>query len=167
MPVSCLDEFIAGGGRFLAAGGLATLSLATLLEGSQGLRISRLSLPFLMGAAFTDDRRTAMALGFAFYLTGGFVFAALYWLVFAVLGTGTWWLGALLGIGHGLFLLAVIMPILPLIHPRMAAEHDGPSRAHGLEPPGFLGLNYGYATPVTTLMAQAIYGAILGGLFPG
>jgi hypothetical protein len=34
-----------------------------------------------------------------------------------------------------------------------------------LEPPGFMALNYGYATPVTTLAAHALYGAVLGG-FP-
>jgi len=27
--------------------------------------------------------------------------------------------------------------------------------------PGFLGLNYGHRTPLTTLFAQAVYGAVL------
>jgi hypothetical protein len=156
-----------GTAHFVVAAGLATTALATLLEGAQGLRISRLSLPFLVGTAFSDDRRRAMAIGFAFYLVGGFLFAGLYWLVFAVTGLAGWWEGALLGLFHGLFLLVAVMPVLPFIHPRMAAEHDGPKGVRGIEPPGFLGLNYGYATPVSTLVAQAIYGAILGGLFPG
>jgi hypothetical protein len=34
-----------------------------------------------------------------------------------------------------------------------------------LEPPGFLALNYGSRTPLTTLAGQALYGAVLGG-FP-
>jgi hypothetical protein len=46
----------------------------------------------------------------------------------------------------------------------MASEYDGPRTKHVLEPPGFLGLNYGYATPLTTLLAQAVYGTTLGGL---
>ena len=33
-----------------------------------------------------------------------------------------------------------------------------------LEPPGFMGLNYGHRTPLTTLAGQAMYGAVLGGL---
>lgn len=163
----CLDPLIARAGPFLVAAGLATMALATLLEGSQGLRISRLSLPFLVGTIFTPNRRRAMAVGFVLYLAGGFLFAGLYWLVFRVIGGASWWLGGLLGLGHGLFLLTAVMPVLPFIHPRMAAEHDGPCGAHGVEPPGFLGLNYGYPTPATTLVAQVIYGAILGGLFPG
>jgi hypothetical protein len=32
-----------------------------------------------------------------------------------------------------------------------------------LEPPGFLAMNYGYGTPVTTLLGQIVYGATLGG----
>lgn len=158
---------VEGSGHFVVAAGLATAALATLLEGAQGLRISRLSLPFLVGTAFSPERRPAMAWGFVFYLIGGFLFAGLYWLAFRVTGWSGWWQGALLGLFHGLFLLVAVMPVLPFIHPRMAAEHDGPLGVQGIEPPGFLGLNYGYATPLSTLVAQAIYGAILGGLYPG
>ena len=32
-----------------------------------------------------------------------------------------------------------------------------------LEPPGFMGLNYGRGTPLTTLLGQILYGATLGG----
>jgi hypothetical protein len=57
------------------------------------------------------------------------------------------------------------MPLLPFIHPRMASEYDGATRIKQLEPPGFMGLNYGYRTPATALAGQALYGAVLGG-FP-
>ena len=46
----------------------------------------------------------------------------------------------------------------------MASEHDGASARRQLEPPGFMGLNYGQRTPLTTLLGQAVYGAVLGGL---
>ncbi|MGE5503818.1 MAG: hypothetical protein ACM31L_05290 [Actinomycetota bacterium] len=153
--------------HFAVAGGLATLALSTLLEGSQGLRLSRLSLPFLVGTAFSDDRRRAMAMGFVFYLAGGFVFAAAYWLAFAATGRHGWLEGAVLGAVHGAFLLVAVTPLLPFVHPRMASEHDGPATAHGIEPPGFMALNYGAATPVVTLLAHSAYGAILGALYPG
>ncbi len=152
--------------RFAVAGGLATMILEILLAGSQGLRLSRLSLPLLLGAAFTADRRHAMTVGYLIYLVGGLVIASAYWLVFAVTGLAGWWAGALLGVLHALFLLVVVTPILPFVHPRVASEHDGPATAHGIEPPGFLALNYGYATPLVTIIAQASYGAILGALFP-
>jgi hypothetical protein len=44
----------------------------------------------------------------------------------------------------------------------MASEHDGPSSEPRLEPPGFMGLNYGRGTPLTLLAAQTVYGAALG-----
>jgi hypothetical protein len=46
----------------------------------------------------------------------------------------------------------------------MASEYDGASTVKQLEPPGFMGMNYGYRTPVATVAAQALYGAVLGGL---
>jgi hypothetical protein len=35
----------------------------------------------------------------------------------------------------------------------MASEYEGPDDVRRLESPGFLGLNYGYRTPFTTLLA--------------
>jgi len=53
---------------------------------------------------------------------------------------------------------------LPYLHPRAASEYGGPTATQLLEPPGFMGLNYGQQTPFTTLAGQAVYGAVLGGL---
>jgi hypothetical protein len=146
-------------------GFVATLGMSTVLQGAQGLGLSRLSLPFLAGTFFTADRRKAVIVGFASYVTGGWVFALLYFLLFQTLGIYTWWLGLGTGLLHGLFLLVVVLPLLPFIHPRMASEYDSVSTSKLLEPPGFMGLNYGPGTPMTTLAGQALYGAILGG-FP-
>ena len=143
---------------------VATVAMTIVLQGAQGLGLSRLSLPFLAGTFFTGDRRWAVTIGFTFYVVGGWLFAFLYFLLFASLNLFTWWLGALAGLLHALFLLACGLPILPYIHPRMASEYDGVTALRQLEPPGFLGLNYGHRTPVTTLVGQAIYGAVLGGL---
>jgi hypothetical protein len=44
----------------------------------------------------------------------------------------------------------------------MASEYEGPIRGRRLQPPGFLALNYGYRTPLTTILAHAVYGLILG-----
>lgn len=144
---------------------LGTVVLTTILYGSQGMGLSRLSLPFLIGTMFSGNRRNATALGAGFYLIGGFLFGCIYFLVMAHLGIANWWIGALLGGLHGLFLLAAVLPVLPHLHPRMATEYDGPSGERRLEPPGFLGLNYGYRTPLTTILGHAAYGAILGAGF--
>jgi hypothetical protein len=143
---------------------LATVAMTTILQGAQGLGLSRLSLPFLAGTFFTGDRRWAVIVGFAFYVVGGWLFAFLYFLLFASLGRYAWWLGALAGLLHGLFLLAAALPLLPYIHPRMASEYDGATSSRQLEPPGIMGLNYGHGTPLTTLLGQIVYGAVLGGL---
>jgi hypothetical protein len=72
---------------------IATVAMTTVLQGAQGLGLSRLSLPFLAGTFFTGDRRWAVIIGFVFYVIGGWVFAFLYFLLFASLGLYTWWLG--------------------------------------------------------------------------
>ncbi len=143
---------------------LATVAMTTVLQGAQGMGLSRLSLPFLAGTFFTGDRRWAVIVGFVFYILGGWLFAFLYFVLFASLGLYTWWLGAIVGLVHGLFLLVCGLPLLPYLHPRMASEYDGVTAIRQLEPPGFMGLNYGHRTPLTTLLGQAIYGGVLGGL---
>jgi hypothetical protein len=45
----------------------------------------------------------------------------------------------------------------------MASEYHGVSAPRQLEPPGFLAMNYGYGTPVSTLVGQIVYGLALGG----
>ena len=152
----------ASGFDWLLWGLIATVAMTSILLGSQGLGLSRLSIPFLAGTMFTDDRSRATVLGFIVYVVGGWIFAMLYFLFFASIDLATWWLGAVLGLLHGAFLLVCALPLLPYAHPRMASEHDGPSSGFRLEPPGFMGLNYGRGTPLTLLVAQTVYGAALG-----
>jgi hypothetical protein len=45
----------------------------------------------------------------------------------------------------------------------MASEYHGATTARQLEPPGFLPMNYGYQTPLITLVGQTVYSATLGG----
>lgn len=136
--------------------------MTIVLHGSQGLGLSRLSLPFLVGTLFTGHRSRASVLGFLLYLLGGWIFALLYFLLMAGAGAFHWWSGALIGLVHALFLLTVLLPLMPFMHPRMATEYDGPSAMRRLEPPGFMGLNYGYRTPLSTAAGQVLYGVILG-----
>lgn len=140
---------------------VATALMTTILQGSQGLGLSRLSLPFLFGTFFTSDRRRAVLVGSVTYLTGGWMFAGLYYLIFVSLGFATWWLGCILGALHGVFLL-VSLPAIAQMHPRVASEYDAPSGEAKLEPPGFMGLNYGAQTPLSTILAQTLYGGVLG-----
>lgn len=141
---------------------VATLVLAVGMYASQGLGISRLSLPFLLGFVVTGRRDHAALYGIGLYMLGGWVFAFLYAWFFAALGGAGLRIGLAAGLLHGLFLLTTILPLLPYIHPRIASPYAGPTARRRLEPPGFLGLHYGRMTPVTTLLSHMAYGGLLG-----
>lgn len=140
-------------------GGLAAIVMTTVLEGAQLLGFSRLSLPFLFGTFVTGNRRHAIIYGYLLYMIGAWLFAVVYALILESTGA-SWWMGLLIGLAHGIFLIAVILPLLAEIHPRIATRYEGPSSRRRLEPPGPAGLNYGRATPVSTVLAQALYGLI-------
>ena len=141
---------------------IATVAMTSILQGSQGFGLSRLSIPFLVGTFFTANRPRAVVLGFVFYTIGGWLFAFLYFFLFDSVDIYTWWFGALAGVVHGFFLLVCALPLLPFVHPRMASEYHGATVTRQLQPPGFLGINYGYGTPATLLLAQLVYGGVLG-----
>ena len=149
--------------RILIWGFAATAALSGVMFTAQRLGYSRLSFPFLIGTFFTGDRSAANAAGLTAYLLGGWLFAFIYYFIFAAIGHAGWLLGTLIGAAHGVVLLVMLLPMLPHLHPRMASEYQGPGGHRTLQPPGFLALNYGYRTPLTTILAHAIYGAILGG----
>lgn len=152
-------------GPVLVWGLVATVLMTTIISASQGLGVSRLSLTFLVGTFFTGRRSRANMIGFLAYMLGGWIFAFVYLLILIVAPWPGLLTGTLTGFAHGLFLLTVLLTLLPYFHPRMATDYDGPSRHQRLEPPGFMALNYGRRTPLVTLAAQTVYGAILGGFY--
>jgi uncharacterized membrane protein YagU involved in acid resistance len=146
-------------------GFVATLVLTTIMAGSQGLGLTRMNVPYLLGAALTANRDRAKLAGFFIHLLNGWGFALIYTAAFNVWGEATVWRGALIGTVHAAFVLAALMPLLPGMHPRMASPHRCPTTLRQLEPPGFLALNYGPRTPVSVLIAHVVYGMILGGFY--
>ncbi len=152
-------------GSILLWGFVATIVLTTIMAMSQGLGLSRMSIPFMLGTMFTPDRERAKLVGFGIHCMNGWLFALMYALAFEELGKATWWLGAAAGLTHGLFVLAAAMLLLPALHPRMASEQQGPTPTRQLQPPGFMAINYGRATPAAALIAHVTYGAILGAFY--
>lgn len=146
-------------------GFISTLVLTTIMAAGQGLGFSRMSMPLLLGTMFTTNRDRAMTVGFVVHFLNGWFFGLLYAAAFESLGLATWWLGAAAGLIHGLFVLVAGMSILPGLHPRMASERHGPTPTRQLQPPGFMGLHYGGATPLITLLAHAVYGAMVGSFY--
>src|SRR5690606_32517937 len=96
------------------------------------------------------------------HLLNGWLFSLLYVAIFEELGFAHWWVGAAIGTVHGLFVLAVGLPAIPGLHPRMATDARGPEPTRELEPPGFMAMNYGRHTPIVTLIAHMGFGALMG-----
>src|SRR5215217_949324 len=123
----------ASGGFQMNKGGIAlwgfagTVVLTTLLAGSQALGLTRMNIPFMLGTMVTPDRDRAKLVGFGMHLINGWLFATVYAAAFQSWRRATWWLGALIGLVHGLFVLVAAMPLLPTMHPRMASEQHGPT----------------------------------------
>ncbi len=149
----------------LVWGFAATAVLTGILAVSQGLGLSRMSLPFILGTIFTADRDKAQLYGAIAHFINGLIFAFVYVAIFDQLGGATWWAGTIIGFAHGLLVLLLGLPILPDLHPRMASERHGPTPTRLLQPPGFLGLHYGMRTPLVTIVAHLAYGAMLGGFY--
>lgn len=145
--------------RIAVWGLLATIVMTTVLQGAQLLGVTRLSLPFLFGTLATGSRRRAMVWGYLLYTLGGWMIAIVYALILESFRP-TWWIGLVAGFVHGLFLIVAFLPLLALLHPRIATRYQGPSARRRLEPPGPIGLHYGRATPVSTVLAQSAYGLI-------
>ncbi len=152
-------------GSWLLWGFVATVVLTAILGGSQGLGLTRMNIPYLLGTMFTPNRDRAKLYGIVFHLVNGWLFSLLYVAAFHSWGAATWWLGAVAGLVHATFVLTVGMPVLPGMHPRMASEQYGPTVVRQLEPPGFLALHYGRRTPFAVLGAHLVYGAILGAFY--
>ncbi len=143
-------------------GFVATVVLTGLMAATQRLGVTRMNIPFMLGTMVTPNRDRAKLVGFAMHVLNGWLFASIYTAAFRSWRRSTWWLGAGIGLVHGLFVLVAGMPLLPSMHPRMASEEQGPTPTRMLEPPGVLALNYGKRTPVSVLVAHILYGGILG-----
>ncbi len=141
---------------------LSTALLTALMTVAQLSGMSRLDLPLILGTVVTPDPDLARAAGSVIHLVIGQCFALGYAATFALLDRASWWLGALLGLLHGVVAMTVLVPVLVGVHPRMASERAGPTSTAVLEPPGLLALNYGAQTPVVALAAHLAYGTALG-----
>jgi hypothetical protein len=152
-------------GSWLLWGFVGTVVLTSVMAGSQGLGMTRMSLPYLLGTMFTSNRDRAKIIGIVVHFVNGWLLSLIYVAAFHAWGLATWWLGASVGLVHALFVLTVGMSFLPGMHPRMANEQYGPTVVRQLEPPGFLARHYGLRTPVSVLAAHVVFGMILGGFY--
>lgn len=160
MDFEILPALLAG----WAAGAAMTAAMIVMRRSGQ----TEMDMVLMQGAMFTDDQRRARVLGAVLHLVlmAGLVFGTVYAGLFTLLTVASdnaWWVGALLGVGHGL-LAGMVMVLMPRMHPRMergpAAEPT--AGALLLKSPGLFARNYGAATPVGLVLAHALYGSVIG-----
>ena len=94
-------------------GVVATVLLTSVLVGAQLAGLTRLDIPLMLGHLAMDQ-----------------FFALFYAAAFAELGRSGWGLGASFGVVHAAVAGAVLVPLLPTIHPRLATERAGPHLDH-------------------------------------
>jgi hypothetical protein len=151
-------------GGALAGGFVGTLVLTTVLRAGSELRLTRIDLPFLLGTVFTEQRARAKAIGYLLHFVNGLVFSLIYYAIFRAIDEAGWLIGAAFGLAHGVFAgTALVNVLLPVVHPRMGTPASAANRLALLEPPGFMMLNYGVGTPLVTIAAHVLYGALVGG----
>jgi uncharacterized membrane protein YagU involved in acid resistance len=149
-------------GSWLVWGFAGTVVLTTLMSGSQGIGLTRMNLPYMLGTMVTANRDRAKVIGVGLHLINGWLFSLIYVAAFHVWGGPAWWKGAAIGLVHSLFVLTAGMSALPGIHPRMASVRRGPTVVRQLEPPGFLAIHYGIRTPISVVIAHVVFGIVLG-----
>jgi len=152
-------------GHWALWGFVSTIVLTTMSATAQGLGLTRMNIPYMLGTMFTPNRDRAKLIGFGVHLANGWIFSLGYIAIFQALHRATFWMGGLIGIVHAMFVLSAGMRLLPGLHPRMASEQHGPTVARQLEPPGFLALNYGMRTPISVFLSHIVFGMVLGGFY--
>jgi hypothetical protein len=127
--------------------------------------MTRMSLPYMLGTMVGRRRAAVRLAGTTLHFLNGALFASGYALLFTRARRADWRIGAAIGLVHGAVVLVAALPVIQEIHPRMADDDEGPDPTPMLQPPGFAAMNYGVRTPVVTLAAHAVYGAIVGALY--
>lgn len=149
-------------GSWLLWGFLANVILTIISSVTQGLGLTRMNYPYMLGTIFTPNRDRAKLYGFLVHLGVGWLFSLIYVFIFHSLGAAGWWRGAVIGIFHAFVVLGIVMGLMPGLHPRMASEQHGPEAQNMLEPPGFLALHYGVRTPLAVILSHVVFGVIFG-----
>jgi hypothetical protein len=76
---------------------LGTFVMTAMMEGAQAARITRMSIPFMLGAMVSERPPVIRTAGFAMHLLNGLIFALAYAMLFEALEGSDWWLGGLAG----------------------------------------------------------------------
>lgn len=164
----------------LVAGFVATVVMDLLMTMAASAGMTRMPpMSLISGSMMSGNRRAAWAIGAMvhFVVMGAVVFGLIYAALFAVFGiaaSAAWWVGAIVGLVHGLLVGTMAMPMMPAMHPRMeiqAAGAGGPPTVSDqpgglrLSAPGFMGKDWGGMTPMGVVVGHVVYGIVLGFIY--
>ncbi|MGH9078235.1 MAG: hypothetical protein ACRDY0_12450, partial [Acidimicrobiales bacterium] len=91
---------------------VGTAALTAIMEAAQARRLTRMSLPFMLGTMVTARRPLVRIWGTLLHFSNGVGFASGYALLFARSGRAGWRLGATVGALHGMVVLVAALPIV-------------------------------------------------------
>ena len=105
---------------WLLWGFAATAVLTTVMAGSEGVGLTRMNIPHMLGTMFTANRDRAKVYGAALHFLNGWAFSIVYVAGFHAAHRFTWWFGMFLGLDPR-----------PVRRRRRAAGDAGRPPAHG------------------------------------
>ncbi len=153
----------------LVAGGVGTAVMTVFMQMGAAMGMTQMNMPLMLGSMLTSDRRRATVFGWMLHALNGLVFGLLYALVFWAVDpaslSSAWWIGLLVGAGHGLVALAA-MPVMSAMHPRVHSGGVAPAGTGVALPQfGLGGRGFGAGTPVGILMGHLVFGLVWGLVF--
>jgi hypothetical protein len=150
-------------GPALLAGFVGTLAVEALMRMGRRTGMTDMDIAVMVGGMVTADQAKARRVGLVIHVgvMGTVVFGIVYGLLFQALDSDSLVTGLLIGIGHGLVVGALAMPMMAAIHPRMRSD----ARGFALAAPGAFAVRYGAGTPLGLLVGHAAYGIVVAAVY--
>lgn len=153
----------------LVAGFAGTAVMSVMMKMSASMGMTDMPpMELVTGAMLTGDETRAKQVGTFIHwiMLGTVVFGLGYAAVFTAVDDAGVVTGLLVGALHGIVVGLVFMPMMPTMHPRMAADApiDGTvgtvDGAVQLSAPGVFGARWGSMTPVGLVLGHVVYGIV-------
>ena len=156
----------------LVAGLIGTVVMSATMQMAASMGLTRMpAMHLVTGAMMSGDKATASRIGIMvhYIVMGTVVFGLAYAALFAAFDDASVRTGALLGLGHGLIVGLMAMPMMPVMHPRMSSSPAGPTASTvtvdggqlALSAPGLFGAKWGGMTPVGLIVGHILYGVVV------
>lgn len=145
-------------GKALVGGFVGTVLITALMYGGPLMGFPRMDIATMLGTMVVADPGPAFWVGMLIHFMMGTVILALaYAALYRFLPGPPWARGAIWGLVFWVLAMAVVMPMMSVIHPMVATSR--------MPAPGFFSLNMGVLAPIGSLIGHLIYGVVLGAIY--